>query len=308
MLFKKDSKWSRYISIAIMLTFALPAIFVTAYAGEIGKYIGSGLFMAVGIWAVFEVISSLGFNKYVSLITSLFVIPFFLLSFSDYQWLATHDTHSDTFSWIVKEKSIDWKSYIIVAVGALFPVVVQPSVAKEKMGLVLTSVVLIFLMAVASTFVKTLWALNTMKIEPVLFFVFIAVISDTFAYFGGMLFGKKLFKGKKLAPTISPNKTWAGAVIGFVFTLTYTILAGYYMHIWDSFDGVSVNPIVMSVLMGILLSLIAPIGDLMFSAVKRKAGIKDFSDLFPGHGGIFDRIDALSIIVFTGTIVFLAIY
>ena len=308
MLFKINSKLSRYTSIAIMLIFLLPAIFITAYAGVIGKYIGSSLFMIVGIWAIFEVVLSLGFNKYVSLITALFIVPFFLLSFNDYKWLATNDTHSDRYSYIVREKVIHWKEYLIVGIGALFPVIVQPSIAKQKMGIGLTIIALIFVMIVASTFIKVLWALNTMRIEPVIFFIFIAVISDTFAYFGGMLFGKKWFKGKKLAPNISPNKTWSGAVIGFVFSLIFAIIGGYYMNIWKPPHGSSINPLLMSVLMGIFLSFISPIGDLAFSAIKRRADIKDFSNLFPGHGGIFDRIDAMSVILFSAAIIYFAIY
>ena len=310
MLFKINSKTWRYISIVIMLIFVLPAIFITAYTGEIGKYIGSVLFMIVGILAVFEVVRSLGFNKYVSLITALFIIPFFLLLFDDYKWLATTDTHSyaNKYSYIIHEKVINWRGYLAVGLGAFFPVIVQPTVAKQKMGLVLTLVTLIFVMVIASTFVKTLWALNTMRIEPIIFFVFIAVISDTFAYFGGMLFGKKWFKGKKFAPNISPNKTWAGAIIGFSFTLIFTIIGGYYMNIWKPSIPGSVDPLIMSILMGVLLSLIAPIGDLAFSAIKRKAGVKDFSNMFPGHGGIFDRIDAMSVLIFIASIMYWLIY
>ncbi|MCK5866856.1 MAG: phosphatidate cytidylyltransferase [Mycoplasmataceae bacterium] len=308
MLFSNKSKWGRYISIAIMLSFALPGVLITAYAGEVGKYIGSALFMVVGILAIFEVIQSLGFNKYVSLISAFLIVPFFLLSFSDYKWLATHDTSSGKYSYIIHDKAIDWKGYIIVSLGALFPIIIQPNVAKEKMGIISTSIALIFVMVVASTFTKVLWVLNTMRIEPVLFFIFIAVISDTFAYFGGMLFGKKWFKGKKLAPNISPNKTWAGAVTGFVFTLIFTIVGGYYLNIWVPFINGSVNVLLISILMGILLSVVAPLGDLAFSSIKRKSGVKDFSNLFPGHGGIFDRIDAMSVILFVATIVYLAIY
>ena len=308
MLFNKKLKWGRYISIAVMLLFVIPAIVITAYAGEVGKYIGSSLFMIVGILAIFEVVYSLGFNKYVALITGLLVIPFFLLSFSDYIWLATEDTSNAKVSYIVQERSIDWKGYIIVGFGALFPVIVQPNVAKSKMGIISTSIVLIFITIIASTFTKVLWSLNTMRMEPILFFIFIAVISDTFAYFGGMLFGKKLFKGKKLAPNISPNKTWAGAVVGFVFTLVFAIVGGYYMNIWKPWGNVSINVILISVLMGIFLSIMAPIGDLVFSSIKRKAGIKDFSNLFPGHGGVFDRIDAMSTIIFISTIIYIAVY
>lgn len=110
-------------------------------------------------------------------------------------------------------------------------------------------------------------------------------IADTAAYFAGRHFGRH-----KLAPVISPGKTWegvAGAVVGVLIygaiVLGYSPLAGSLPLAW---------PLLALLLM--LLTAASVIGDLFESLLKRQAGIKDSSNLLPGHGGVLDRIDALT--------------
>jgi phosphatidate cytidylyltransferase len=104
--------------------------------------------------------------------------------------------------------------------------------------------------------------------------------SDIFAYFGGRLFGKR-----RLAPAISPKKTVEGFLIGFVFgavTVWWTLYA-----IEDHVTHVQ------AAVLGIVVALIAPLGDLFESFVKRDLGVKDSGRLLGGHGGVLDRIDAM---------------
>jgi phosphatidate cytidylyltransferase len=103
---------------------------------------------------------------------------------------------------------------------------------------------------------------------------------DTFAYFGGMAFGKK-----PLMPHISPKKTVEGAIIGFLGTIL-TMLAGTYFLL-------PAFPLWLMLIGSILLGLFAPIGDLVESMIKRDAHVKDSSELIPGHGGAFDRFDSM---------------
>lgn len=111
---------------------------------------------------------------------------------------------------------------------------------------------------------------------------------------GAYLIGSSL-KGPKLAPKISPNKTWSGLIGGIFFAVAISILYFYAIY---SFAGIDVvNPdthtqILFAVLGG-AIALISQVGDLIESAIKRKLGVKDSSNLIPGHGGIFDRIDGL---------------
>lgn len=117
--------------------------------------------------------------------------------------------------------------------------------------------------------------------------------ADVAAYFGGKRWGRR-----KLAPSVSPGKTWAGAVSGLVGVLILSSLwlvwesvtpnsrPSLYTHLWQLGPWVSVLALVF-------LTTMAVVGDLVESLVKRSAGIKDSSGLLPGHGGVLDRVDAL---------------
>lgn len=110
--------------------------------------------------------------------------------------------------------------------------------------------------------------------------------SDTFAYLIGKKFGKH-----KLTP-ISPKKTVEGAIGGvlgaLLFSLLYTVVINNFMHL-------SINYLHITIITSVL-AIIGEIGDLAASGIKRYCGIKDFSDLLPGHGGMLDRIDSLLLI------------
>ena len=104
--------------------------------------------------------------------------------------------------------------------------------------------------------------------------------SDSFAYFTGRLFGKH-----KMAPKISPKKTWEGFAGGVFFTL----ILGYFIE--QKFPELRGNWMVI----GFLVSVFAPIGDLVESQLKRTFGVKDSGNIIPGHGGVLDRLDSFII-------------
>jgi phosphatidate cytidylyltransferase len=111
-------------------------------------------------------------------------------------------------------------------------------------------------------------------------YLFIVVwCTDTGAYFAGRLIG-----GPKLAPGISPNKTWAG-LLGGAATAS---LAGAVFALW--FEETSVGALA---LVSLGLAIVSQVGDLGESAVKRIFGVKHSSDMIPGHGGVLDRLDGL---------------
>lgn len=118
----------------------------------------------------------------------------------------------------------------------------------------------------------------------VLWFVLLAGWgTDIFAYFVGKYFGTHKFS------EISPNKTIEGCVGG---TIGATILIVAYAAICNNVFGMDINYLLIDGI-GILLSIIGQVGDLAASSIKRYVGIKDFSHLIPGHGGMLDRIDSL---------------
>ncbi|MFZ1290951.1 MAG: phosphatidate cytidylyltransferase [Melioribacteraceae bacterium] len=105
-------------------------------------------------------------------------------------------------------------------------------------------------------------------------------ICDSAAFFIGSAFGKH-----KLFPRVSPNKSWEGAIAGFVFSVFVMIaVKALVLDSLTLFDAIVI---------GIIVGLIGQLGDLVESLFKRDAGVKDSSNLIPGHGGIFDRFDSL---------------
>lgn len=115
--------------------------------------------------------------------------------------------------------------------------------------------------------------------------VFIAAwVSDTFAYLTGRLFGKH-----KLAPNLSPKKTIEGSIGGVIFAIIACIVYGL---IIEAFTDLEANYVVLGVL-GFVLSIVSQIGDIWASLIKREHGIKDYSRMLPGHGGVMDRFDSI---------------
>lgn len=118
--------------------------------------------------------------------------------------------------------------------------------------------------------------------------------SDIGAYFSGKAIG-----GPKMAPAISPNKTWAGLVGGIISSIT--VFFAYLMAIGPALAGMLRDDLVLPpgftpvsvVVLGLLIAVSGQAGDLLISREKRKVGVKDTGALIPGHGGILDRIDAL---------------
>lgn len=127
------------------------------------------------------------------------------------------------------------------------------------------------------------------------FAIFLPVFSDTFAYLVGSTLGRR-----KLCPSISPKKTVAGAIGGLLGSVlcavTFFLLFDLYAVIpvgYVSFsDSVAVRAVVFVVL-GIVGGVLAEIGDLAASRIKRTINIKDFGNIFPGHGGVLDRLDSI---------------
>ena len=123
-----------------------------------------------------------------------------------------------------------------------------------------------------------------MGLEQVIYCFVISITTDTFAYIGGSLLGKH-----KLAPTISPNKTIEGSIIG---SLMGTMMgSAFYYNIIDK------SNLWLVILISFILTILAQIGDLFFSSIKRSYKIKDFSNLIPGHGGVLDRLDSVLFVI-----------
>ena len=122
-----------------------------------------------------------------------------------------------------------------------------------------------------------------------LYTVLVAILSDI----GGLVFGK-IFKGKKLTK-ISPKKTVSGSIGSFVFS--FSLIPFFYEKFIE-------NDFLILSLITLLISLITQLGDLFISYLKRKAKVKDTSNILPGHGGFLDRVDGIIFAIPAGVLLF----
>ena len=113
-------------------------------------------------------------------------------------------------------------------------------------------------------------------------------VSDTGAWFFGRLFGKH-----KLIPEVSPKKTVEGAVGGVLSAALAFVLYGFIIHRIDA--SLSPNYLILAV-SGVICAIVSQFGDLIASLVKRHYGIKDYGNVFPGHGGVMDRFDSVLLV------------
>lgn len=128
---------------------------------------------------------------------------------------------------------------------------------------------------------------NDAGYRPIVLLILLSVeLNDVFAYCCGKLFGRR-----KLAPRTSPNKTWAGSLGAVLLTTPLVAALGYF-----AFAGSALQHWGHLIVLGLLVSILGQLGDLMLSSVKRDLGVKDMGELIPGHGGLLDRFDSLLLV------------
>lgn len=144
---------------------------------------------------------------------------------------------------------------------------------------------------------STLFGWTDVGVMFVLLPMVIAWMSDTGAYFTGVFFGKH-----KMAPVISPKKTWEGFFGGWVISIGLTVLYGVICN------AIMEYPMFDPVMLAVMATILAPlsvVGDLVASLIKRRTGIKDYGNIMPGHGGVMDRFDS---VVFIAPMVLIALW
>ena len=164
-------------------------------------------------------------------------------------------------------------------------VIIFPGAAWFRKNIVMSGLVGLIVLVPTWLAIVSLRNNHIAGIELLLYLLVIIVIADTGAYFGGKKWGKN-----KLAPKVSPGKSWEGVVSGMVcvslVAMVYTLALDVQQFSWTEvwfFVGVSLVTAVFSV-----------VGDLTESLYKREAGLKDSGSILPGHGGVLDRIDSLT--------------
>jgi phosphatidate cytidylyltransferase len=160
-------------------------------------------------------------------------------------------------------------TYVIAALGVIVAALLSP----HRRGWAALGGCYAFAALIASVAVRLD---RTYGFTALMFVLLIVWVTDIGGYFAGRGFG-----GPKLWPSVSPKKTWAGAIGGFAASLV--VASGF-----AAFGLGKAGPLV---LLGAILSIASQLGDLFESAVKRRFGVKDSSHIIPGHGGLLDRLD-----------------
>lgn len=160
----------------------------------------------------------------------------------------------------------------VIVLFLIFAVITHANTDVERLLMFITLAVYITAGFTALSYMRV-----TFGLWAVAFVLSVAWATDTFAYFSGMLFGKK-----KLCPNISPKKTIAGAIGGTAFGTAAGVLV-FWLADKDPLLGLIALP----------LSIVSQFGDLAASVIKRRFGVKDYGKIFPGHGGVLDRFDSI---------------
>ena len=172
---------------------------------------------------------------------------------------------------------------------ALISKIILTETLKDKFLRFLFKLISLLYLSVLVYFMFSIMSYHPELKVYLLYSTIVTILSDI----GGLVFGK-IFKGKKLTK-ISPKKTISGTIGSFVFSLSVVPLFYITYHGYD---------LLLLIIITILTSLIAQLGDLFISYLKRKANVKDTSDLLPGHGGFLDRVDGLIFALPFGVLLF----
>ena len=250
-----------------ILVFGLPLLIFSEYMVYTTAL---GLLAAIAAW---EMLRAIGLHKKLCVLLPscalAFVLPFF--------------THQHFFS------ANDQKTYIQIIALAIFAYLLYLAFVSvaTKGSIGFRNIAACFMCVTYSTVAFTSLGLLRYMTNGVYIFELVFVgawVCDSFAYFTGMLFGKH-----KLIPELSPKKTVEGAIGGTVFAVIAFLLYGF---IIESVSSLEANYLALAIC-GLVLAVVAQIGDLFASLIKRESGIKDYSRILPGHGGIMDRFDSV---------------
>jgi phosphatidate cytidylyltransferase len=242
----------------------IPVIFVCTYYGG---WLFFALVTALSLFSLNEFYTLMNKKGY----SPSYVIGFLVTTF--FMWFITYTVKHP--HWEPYATGILTAAIIVTFTGGIF-------LKKAQDSTVNASITLLGILYIGWMFSYLILIRELTEHGAYLFFLMISIWAcDTFAYFIGTYFGKV-----KLSPYISPKKTVEGAVAGFVVS----IIAAF---IFSRFIGMNS---IHAVILGVIIGLVGQISDLVESLIKRDAGVKDSSNIVPGHGGVLDRMDSFILV------------
>lgn len=257
---------TRVITALVLMALLLPSLFYlsqSAWALVVAGFIG------VAAWEWGALLGKSGSVRiWIGVVTALICAA---ISFIDPSAIGAKDIYMPARSWV----------FAAYGVSAIFWCLVMPLWLKNKWSLSGIAGILVGAVVLLPTWLAMV---QMRALGPgVLLGVFALVwMADIAAYFSGKAFGKH-----KLAPSISPGKTWEGAIGAAIGVVVYGVVMR------QSF-ALDMMPLSMWIPVLLGITAVSIVGDLYESLLKRKAGIKDSSNILPGHGGVLDRIDSLT--------------
>ncbi|WP_036452414.1 phosphatidate cytidylyltransferase [Mycoplasma buteonis] len=281
------------------------------------RIISITIFLFLSLWIFYELAKAFVDHKYFAILLSLILILNVLLGPS---WFTNILLNTNTeirfanklFSMYLISSDFGINLWVILLSSFVFftiriIVLKNNFVLKE---LFIKTIYFLISLVILNFFLRSfiLFLTSQNGLEYILLVLIIAMSSDIGGFFGGRFLGHKIFT-RKLAPTISPKKTIEGALVGYFIAL---FLAFIFIFTWHGIAtgvgtsqnlGVALldsdnnsNLRIILIVFAIFAPLFAITGDLFFSLIKRKLGIKDFSKLLLDHGGILDRVDSIATI------------
>jgi len=232
----------------------IPLVIYVCYAGGIVFLIFSLLVTSIALWEFYSMLEEKGFRPMKEL------------------GILTSDAVL-IISYFVTKDFIFFEYVFLIFL-------ITTEIIRKKNQSPLNPVIAVFgLLYITIPFIMLRELIEISNLNLVIYTFILIWTCDTTAYFGGKFFGKHPLS------LISPKKTWEGSIVGFLSAVTISLT----VHSFFS-DRISFNDALIT---GLIVGIFSQIGDLFESLIKRYCGVKDSSDLIPGHGGILDRFDSL---------------
>ena len=265
----------------------IPIFFVTLFYEGLNSVLFSVIVLIIGLTSTYEMyligkVKGVKINIYLLLIFIFLIIVGGYLHVTYHEWFVT--VSSKVYNYLLDPTRL----IILFAIIILALEVYRKDFSSSLERIGLSLIILVY----CGFFVSLIITVKLANPFYLLYLISICWLGDTFAYFGGREFGKH-----KLNLPVSPNKTLEGYLIGIFFGTGLTVLLFWYLlpslDLLNGFDRFFAIKWYYAIIITLVFSILAFAGDLIESVFKRSSGVKDSTNIIPGHGGVLDVFDSL---------------